>query len=50
MNPLLLSQTIRESFAVMSTLKGEANTTFFQSSHFALQNTSQNGKKEAGKR
>jgi len=50
MNPLLFSQTNRESFITMCILKGEANTTSFQSSHFVLHNMSQNGgKKETGK-
>ena len=50
MNPLLLSQTNRESFAAICVLKSEENTIYFQSLHFVLQNTSENiSKKEAGK-
>ena len=49
MNPLLLSQTNRESFAAMIAWGDEENTTSFQSSYFDLQNTPQNGgEKEAG--
>jgi hypothetical protein len=49
MNPLLFSQTNRENFPVMCTFKEGTNITLFQVSHFALQNTPQNGsKKEAG--
>ena len=50
MNPLLLSQTIKESFANMFILKGEENTNSFYEPHFVLQNTSESiGEKEAGK-
>jgi len=50
MNPLLFSQTNRESFAAMCTLKGEENTNSFYEPHLVLQNTSENiGEKEAGK-
>jgi len=50
MNPLLLSQTNRESFAIMCTLKGEENTNSFYELHFVLKNTSENiDEKEAGK-
>ncbi len=50
MNPLLLSQTNRESFPVMCAYKEGTNKTFFQVLHFTLQNTPQNnGEKEAGK-
>ena len=50
MNPLLLSQTNRESFVIMCTLKDEKNTNSFYEPHLVLQNTSENiGEKEAGK-
>ena len=50
MNPLLLSQTNRESFAAMYILKGEENTNSFYEPHLVLQNTSESiGEKEAGK-
>ena len=50
MNPLLLSQTNRESFVAMLIQKGEANTTSFYEPHLVLQNTSESiGEKEAGK-
>ena len=50
MNPLLLSQTNRESSVTECTLKGETNTTYFQVSHSDLRNTFENiDEKEAGK-
>jgi len=50
MNPLLLSQTNRESFVIMYMLKGQENTISFYEPHLVLQNTSENiGEKEAGK-
>jgi len=50
MNPLLLSQTNRESFAAMCMLKVKEDTNSFQASHSVLQDTPQNGgKKETGK-
>ena len=50
MNPLLFSQTNRESFVTMCTLECEANTNSFYEPHFVLQNTSENiDEKEAGK-
>jgi len=42
MNPLLLSQTNRESFAAMCILKGEENTNSFYEPHLVLQNISEN--------
>jgi len=41
MNPLLLSQTIRESFTTMCILKGEENKNSFYEPHLCLQNTSE---------
>ncbi len=50
MNPLLLSQTNRESFVTMCALKGEKNTNSFYEPHFVLRNTFENiDGKEAGK-
>ncbi len=50
MNPLLFSQTNRESFPVMCAYKEVTNITFFQVSHFVLRNILQdNGEKETGK-
>jgi hypothetical protein len=50
MNPLLLSQTNRDSFAAMCTLKSEKNTNSFYEPHFVLQDTSESiDEKEVGK-
>jgi len=50
MNPLLFSQTNRESFATMCILKGEANTNSFYEPHLVLQNISESiNEKEVGK-
>jgi hypothetical protein len=50
MNPLLSSQTNRESFAAMIAWGDEKNTNSFYEPPLILQNTPQNGgEKEAGK-
>jgi hypothetical protein len=50
MNPLLLSQTNRESFVIMFILKGDGNTNSFYEPHLVLQNISESiGEKETGK-
>ena len=50
MNPLLFSQTNRESFAAMCILKGVKNTISFYEPHFVLQNISESiDEKEVGK-
>ena len=50
MNPLLSSQTNRESFTAMIAWGDEENTNSFYEPHLILQNTPQNGgEKEAAK-
>ena len=50
MNPLLSSQTNRESFAAMIAWGDEENTDSFYELHLVLQNTSESiGEEEAGK-
>ncbi|PIU29004.1 MAG: hypothetical protein COT09_03135 [Candidatus Hydromicrobium americanum] len=50
MNPLLSSQTNRESFAAMIAWGDEENTNSFYEPHLVLQNTSESiGEKEARK-